>query len=192
MSTVGPCRLQPDAGDPFALLVRSIISQMISTKAAAAVHAKVKVALAGAVTPEAVCATSDSELRAAGLSGAKVRSLRAIAVRAVSGELPLHRFREMCDDEIAEHLLPLPGIGQWTLEMFLIFGLGRLDVLPVADLGLRAGVRTLYGLRELPTAANLTAMAETWRPYRTIATWYFWRSRGAVSQSAAKAANRVP
>jgi DNA-3-methyladenine glycosylase II len=187
MSNVGPCRLKPDAGDPFVILVRSIISQMISTKAAAAVYAKVQAALGnGGVTPAGVRALSETDLRAAGLSGAKARSLRALAERSLSGELPLARLEELTDEEITGHLLPVPGIGVWTVEMFLIFGLGRLDVLPVGDLGLRAGVRDTYGLAELPTAANLFKRAEPWRPYRTVATWYFWRSRGAVPQSKSK------
>jgi DNA-3-methyladenine glycosylase II len=187
MSTVGPCRLRPDAGDPFALLVRSIISQMISTKAAAAVLAKVKTAVGeGNLTPAGVLALSEADLRAAGLSWAKVRSLRSLAERAVSGELPLSRLEELADEEITAHLLPVPGIGIWTVEMFLIFGLGRLDVLPVGDLGVRAGVRDLYGMAELPTAAEMLARGEAWRPYRTVASWYLWRSRGAVPQSKAK------
>jgi DNA-3-methyladenine glycosylase II len=186
MTSVGPCRLRPDAGDPFALLVRSIVSQMISTKAAAAVFAKVKTALGErGLTPGGVLALTEAELRAAGLSGAKVRSLRSLAERAVSGELPLSRLEELSDDEIMEHLLPVPGIGIWTVEMFLIFGLGRLDVLPVRDLGLRAGMRELYGLAELPTFEEVERLAEPWRPYRTVATWYLWRSRGAVPQSKA-------
>jgi len=187
MSTVGPCRLRPDAGDPFALLVRSIISQMISTKAAAAVFAKVRGALGEpGLTPAGVLALSEADLRAAGLSGAKVRSLQSLANRAASGELPLNRLAELTDEEIASHLLPVPGIGTWTVEMFLIFGLGRLDVLPVGDLAVRAGVRDLYGLAELPTAAEMIARGESWRPYRTVASWYLWRSRGAVPQSKTK------
>lgn len=184
MAAVGPCRLRPDAGDPFALLVRSIISQMISTKAAAAVFSKVQATVAKTgLTPAGVRALSELELRTAGLSGAKVRSLRTLAERAVSGELPLARLAELSDEEIAAHLLPVPGIGTWTVEMFLIFGLGRLDVLPVGDFGLRAGVRDLYGLTELPTRAEVQERAEPWRPYRTVATWYLWRTRGAVPQS---------
>jgi DNA-3-methyladenine glycosylase II len=184
MSTVGPCRLRPDAGDPFALLVRSIVSQMISTKAAAAVFAKVQAAAAQTgLTPAGIRALPEADLRTAGLSGAKARSLQALADGALSGKLPLDRLEELTDDEIAAHLLPIPGIGKWTVEMFLIFGIGRLDVLPVGDLGVRAGVRDLYGLAELPTAAELFARAEPWRPYRTVASWYLWRSRGAVPQS---------
>jgi DNA-3-methyladenine glycosylase II len=185
MSIVGPCRLKPDAGDPFALLVRSIVSQMISTKAAAAILAKVKAALAdrGGLTPAGVLASTDAILRTAGLSGAKVRSLRVLATLAVSGELPLNRLQELSDDEIMEHLLPVPGIGVWTVEMFLIFGLGRLDVLPVRDFAVRAGARDVYGLAQMPTHAELEKLAEPWRPYRTVASWYLWRSRGAVPQS---------
>ena len=183
MAAVGPCRLRPDSGDPFALLVRSVISQMISTKAAAAIFAKVQAAARSGLTPSGVRALSETDLRSAGLSGAKVRSLRTLAERAVSGELPLDRLAQLTDEEIAEHLLPVPGIGTWTVEMFLIFGLGRLDVLPVGDFGLRAGVRDLYALSELPTRAELQQRAEPWRPYRTVATWYLWRTRGAVPQS---------
>jgi 3-methyladenine DNA glycosylase/8-oxoguanine DNA glycosylase len=184
MTTVGPCRLKPDCGDPFRLLVRSVVSQMISTKAAAAVFAKVEAAMGKrGLTPAGVMALTEADLRAAGLSGAKVRSLRALAAGTLSDELPLDRLDELTDDEIMAHLLPVPGIGIWTVEMFLIFGLGRLDVLPVRDLGLRAGVRDTYGLAELPSFAELEERAEIWRPYRTVATWYFWRSRGAVPQS---------
>jgi DNA-3-methyladenine glycosylase II len=157
---------------------------MISTKAAAAVFARVQNAVARkGLTPSGVKAVSDTDLRSAGLSGAKVRSLRTLAERAVSGELPLDRLAELSDEEIARHLLPVPGIGTWTVEMFLIFGLGRLDVLPVGDFGLRAGVRDLYGLTELPSRAAVQERAEPWRPYRTVATWYLWRTRGAVPQS---------
>ncbi len=181
---VGPCRLCPDAGDPFALLVRSVVSQMISTKAAAAVFAKVRAALGeNGLTPKGVRAVSDAHLRTAGLSGAKVRTVRELSDRALDGRLPLGRLEELTDEEIEEHLLPVPGIGRWTVEMFLIFGLGRLDVLPVADLGLRAGVRDWYGLGDLPTVARLEEIAAPWRPYRTVATWYLWRSRGFVPQS---------
>lgn len=184
MTAVGPCTLSPNAKNAFELLVRAIISQMISTKAAAAVFARVAATMQGAkVTPQALMAVPEGELRAAGLSGAKVRSLRTLAERAASGELPLHRLAKLTDDEITAHLLPLPGIGPWTVEMFLIFGLGRPDVLPVGDLGLRAGVRETYGLAEMPTAVELREMGERWRPYRSVATWYFWRSRGGVPQS---------
>jgi DNA-3-methyladenine glycosylase II len=180
---VGPCTLQP-GGNAFELLVRAIIAQMISTKAAVAIGARVVTALAPhGLTPSAVAAVREEVLRGAGLSRTKALALKDLASRAESGELPLDRLAEMSDDEVIECLVPVRGIGRWTAEMFLIFSLGRLDVLPVDDFGLRAGVRDVYGLPELPGRADLRERGEAWRPYRSIATWYFWRSRGFVPQS---------
>ena len=110
-------------------------------------------------------------------------ALKDLAERAVSGALPLARLGEMSDEEVIDVLLPVRGIGRWTAEMFLIFSLGRLDVLPVDDFGLRAGVRDVYQLPDLPNRVALRERGEPWRPYRSIATWYFWRSRGGVPQS---------
>ncbi|HWG42069.1 MAG TPA: DNA-3-methyladenine glycosylase [Gemmataceae bacterium] len=181
---VGPCTLQPGA-EAFPALVRAIIAQMISTKAAQAITARVERALhPHGFMPSAVAAASEETLRAAGLSRAKAQSLRDLASRAESGALPLDRVAEMSDEEVIAHLVPVRGIGRWTAEMFLIFSLGRLDVLPVDDFGLRAGARDLYELSELPSRADLRERGEPWRPYRSIATWYFWRSRGFVPQSA--------
>lgn len=118
-----------------------------------------------------------------GLSSAKARAILDLAERATDGRLPLDRLGEMMDSEIVDHLTAVRGIGVWTAEMFLLFGLGRPDVLPVADLGLRAGVKDLYALDELPGATQLHQIANVWQPYRSIATWYIWRSRGAVPQS---------
>jgi DNA-3-methyladenine glycosylase II len=180
---VGPCTLQPGM-EAFTSLVRSIIAQMISTKAARAIAARVETALLPhGITPAAVATASEEALRGAGLSRSKVLALKDLAKRAVSGELPLDQLPALSDEEVIELLLPVRGIGRWTAEMFLIFSLGRLDVLPVDDLGLRAGVRDVYQLPELPGRAALRELAEPWRPYRTIATWYFWRSRGWVPQS---------
>jgi DNA-3-methyladenine glycosylase II len=180
---VGPCTLQPD-GDAFPLLVRAIIAQMISTKAARAIGARVLAALhPHGVTAAAVAAASEDCLRGAGLSRAKVLALKDLANRGLSGALPLDGLAQMSDEDVIDALVPVRGIGRWTAEMFLIFSLGRLDVLPVDDLGLRAGVRDVYELPELPGRAELRERGEVWRPYRSIATWYFWRSRGAVPQS---------
>jgi DNA-3-methyladenine glycosylase II len=180
---VGPCTLQPGA-EAFPSLVRSIIAQMISTKAAKAIGARVETALLPkGLTPAAIAAADEELLRGAGLSRSKALALKDLAGRAVSGALPLHRMPSLSDEEVIEVLLPVRGIGRWTAEMFLIFSLGRLDVLPVDDFGLRAGVREVYQLPELPGRAALRERAEPWRPYRTIATWYFWRSRGWVPQS---------
>jgi 3-methyladenine DNA glycosylase/8-oxoguanine DNA glycosylase len=135
--------------------------------------------------PAAFLRLTDESLRAAGLSANKVRSLRDLAEKVHTKAVPLARLHEMEDEEVIAHLLPVRGIGRWTAEMFLIFSLGRLDVLPVDDFGLRAGVRDVYTLGELPDKASLIERAEAWRPYRSIATWYFWRSRGVVPQSKA-------
>jgi DNA-3-methyladenine glycosylase II len=183
MQTVGPFTLQP-TGVSFAILVRAIISQLISTKAALTIHSRLEAALPDKhVTPEAILALRVETLRGVGLSGNKARALHDLAGRITSGELPLQRLGDMTDEDVVGHLLPVHGIGKWTAEMFLIFSLGRLDVLPVDDFGLRAAVRDLYELPDLPDRGTLRELGEPWRPYRSIATWYCWRSRGATPQS---------
>jgi DNA-3-methyladenine glycosylase II len=183
MGTVGPCTLQQNP-NRFAALVRSIISQQISTKAAAAIGARLQQALVSTgVTPEGILALSADELRAAGLSAAKARSLYDLAEKVQDQTLPLDTLHRLPDEEVIARLLPVRGIGRWTAEMFLIFSLGRLDVLPVADWGLRVGIQRQYSLMEPPVKGHLIELAEPWRPYRSIATWYFWRSLGAVPQS---------
>jgi DNA-3-methyladenine glycosylase II len=125
----------------------------------------------------------DQGMRQAGLSAGKVRAIRDLTAKVLAREVVLHDLHERDDEEVIEHLLPVHGIGRWTAEMFLIFALGRLDVLPLADLGLRVGVKRQLGLAEVPTRDQLIEMAEAWRPYRTVATWYIWRSFGPVPQS---------
>lgn len=131
----------------------------------------------------AIAAASAEGLRGAGLSRAKVLALKDLAQQALNGGLSLERLADKSDEQVIAALVSVRGIGRWTAEMFLIFSLGRLDVLPVDDFGLRAGVRELYDLPDLPGRAELRERGEIWRPYRSIATWYFWRSRGAVPQS---------
>lgn len=180
---VGACTLRP-ATEPFRVLVRSIVSQLISTKAAVTIYARLEAAAGPeGVGPASLLALGEERIRAVGLSGAKARAVLDLSARALSGELALDHFPEMSDDEVAAHLVAVRGIGVWTAEMFLIFCLGRLDVLPVGDLGLRAGVQEHYELPDLPDKASLRERGELWRPYRSVATWYFWRSRGAVPQS---------
>jgi 3-methyladenine DNA glycosylase/8-oxoguanine DNA glycosylase len=180
---IGPCTLQP-GGEAFPLLVRAIISQMLSTKAALTIASRVEAALhPHGFVPSAVAAASTEMLRGAGLSGAKVLALKDLAQRTLNGDLPLDRLADMSDEEVITSLVSVRGIGRWTAEMFLIFSLGRLDVLPLDDFGLRAGVQEVYALPDLPGRADLRKQGEIWRPYRSIATWYFWRSRGAVPQS---------
>jgi DNA-3-methyladenine glycosylase II len=176
IAAVGPCTLAPHA-DHFALLVRSIVSQQISAKAATSIYARLEQTLAPAgVLPAGLLGLSDDALRAAGISAAKARSLRDLAEKVKGGDVPLDRLPELSDEEVITHLVPVRGIGRWTAEMFLIFALGRPDVLPVDDLGLRVGVQRQYDLPEAPDKVRLRALAEPWQPYRSIATWYFWRS----------------
>src|SRR5207302_6903516 len=183
IGTIGPCTLWHNP-NRFAALVRSIIAQQISTKAAAAISARLEQALAPAVVSAAgILALPGEQLRAAGLSAAKTLSLIDLAQRVNEQTLPLDALHELTDDEVIANLVPVRGIGPWTAEMFLIFGLGRPDVLPVGDWGLRVGVQRQYGLAEPPGKARLAELAEPWRPYRSIATWYFWRSLGVVPQS---------
>jgi DNA-3-methyladenine glycosylase II len=183
IAAVGPCTLRYEP-DGFAALVRSIIAQQISTKAAASIHARLLQALGRkALRPAALLALSDDDLRGAGLSASKQRSLRDLAEKLHTGVVPLGRLPTMTDEEVIDALIPVRGIGRWTAQMFLMFSLGRPDVLPVDDLGLRAGVQKVYELAELPRREVLTELAEPWRPYRSVATWYVWRSRGFVPQS---------
>jgi 3-methyladenine DNA glycosylase/8-oxoguanine DNA glycosylase len=181
LKAVGPCTLRPSP-DGFGTLARSIVSQMISTKAALAISGRLERELGG-LTAAALLAAPEEKLRGCGLSRAKAGALRDLAGRVQTGLLPLRDLSRMADAEVIPLLTAVRGIGVWTAEMFLIFCLGRLDVLPVDDFGLRAGVKEVYRLAELPGRAALRERGEAWRPYRTVATWYFWKSRGFVPQS---------
>jgi DNA-3-methyladenine glycosylase II len=179
----GPCTLR-HSPDRLGALVRSIIAQQISTKAAAAITGR----LEQAVGPRGITATrilkmSERTLRQAGLSANKCKSLYDLAQKVHDGTVPLAEIHSLSDEEVIASLVPVRGIGRWTAEMFLIFSLGRMDVLPVDDFGLRAGVRRQYGFKELPVRKQLEALAEPWRPFRSIGTWYIWRSFGPVRQS---------
>jgi DNA-3-methyladenine glycosylase II len=182
IARVGRCTLQTNA-DHFGLLARSIISQQISTRAALAIHGRLCERVGTRIRPTAILKASDDELRGVGLSAAKVLSMRDLAQRCVDGEIRLKTLADMDDEEVIEQLTPVRGIGRWTAEMFLIFGLGRLDVLPVTDFGLRNGLRREHALPELPNRATLQELTAAWTPYRSIGTWYIWRSFGDVPQS---------
>lgn len=180
---VGPCTLRYEP-DGYSVLVRSIIAQQISSKAAISIGNKVLATLrSDKFTPKAFDRASDEKLRKAGLSSNKLLSLRDLTARVLSTEVPLARLPEMEDEEVIEALIPVRGIGRWTAEMFLIFSLGRLDVLPVGDYGLRVGVKNQYRLRKVPEKDRLTKLTEPWRPFRSIGTWFMWRSFGNVPQS---------
>jgi DNA-3-methyladenine glycosylase II len=180
---VGPCTLKPHR-DAFRVLCGSIVSQQISTKAAASISKRVRALCArGRIGAKALAEVTDEQLRAAGLSASKLLSMRSLTQFFLDNPTLVRRFKQMSDEDIIEALLPIRGVGVWTAQMFLIFCLGRPDVLPTADYGLQAGVRDVFGLAELPKARHLEELSEIWRPHRTAATWYFWRSRGFVPQS---------
>jgi DNA-3-methyladenine glycosylase II len=177
----GPFALEPDS-NAFRILSASIVSQQISTKAAESISNRVRALCGrGGIRPKRLIELGDDELRAAGLSRSKVVYMRSLSQFFLDNAGLLRRFRDMPDEDVIEALLPIRGVGEWTAQMFLIFCLGRADVLPTADFGFKAGVRDTYGLDELPKHKELLERAEPWRPFRTVATWYFWRSRGFIS-----------
>jgi DNA-3-methyladenine glycosylase II len=173
----GDCELRPDR-DPFTALARAIIGQQVSVHAAAAIWSRFVIAggAGGRTTPESVAGADADVIRAAGLSGAKVRYVRDLAEKFLDGTIDSGSFDSMSDDEIVEHLTRVKGVGRWTAEMFLIFSLGRPDVLPVDDLGLLTAVHRAYGLPERPAGAAVLELGELWRPWRSLATWYLWQS----------------
>ncbi|NOT28776.1 MAG: DNA-3-methyladenine glycosylase 2 family protein [Acidobacteria bacterium] len=162
--------------DPFQALVHAIVSQQLSTKAAATIAGRVDTLLGGLPTPARVRAVSDGQLRTAGLSGQKVAYLRDLCRRLDDGSLRLDVLNDMSDEAVIEALTSVKGIGRWTAEMFLIFRLHRPDVLPVGDLGIVKAIKTVYGLRTLPTPERMLRLGEAWRPYRSVASWYLWAS----------------
>ena len=174
----GPCGLADNQHtDPFKALVHAIISQQLSTKAAATIARRfADLFERGFPTPGQVAAMPDDRLRGAGLSGQKLSYLRDLCARIEAGVLPLAALDAMDDDQVIEALTQVKGIGRWTAEMFLMFRLQRPDVLPVGDLGIVKAVQRAYRLRKTPTADRLVRIGESWRPYRSIACWYLWAS----------------
>jgi DNA-3-methyladenine glycosylase II len=164
--------------DPgFQTLVRSIVYQQLSGKAAYTILKRLLEAVPGGhLTPEAILALTAAEMRALGLSGQKTAYIRDLAERTRSGELNFATFPEMPDDDVIEHLTRVKGVGVWTAHMFLIFALQRPNVLPTGDLGVRSAIRKAYRLRDLPKPVRIEKIAKRWHPYCSIATWYLWRS----------------
>lgn len=165
-------------GDHYAALLRAIIGQQLSTKAARTIYGRVLDHFGGVPpTPEQVLAADPEEMRAAGgLSRAKAQYLRSLAEHVLSGELELDRLDDLDDETVIAELVAVKGLGVWTSHMFLMFQLDRPDVLAVGDLGVRRGAQIAYGMDELPTPAELTEMAQPWRPHRTMACRILWRS----------------
>jgi DNA-3-methyladenine glycosylase II len=177
---VGPCLLKPKSRRSlFETLVQSVTHQQLSGAAAKTIFGRLKALYPRRrfPRPEDLLATPDERLRGAGLSRAKVAALKDIAAKTIAGVVPTSRaIAKMSDEEIIERLTTLRGVGPWTVEMLLIFTLGRMDVLPVTDYGVRKGFALTYGWRELPTPKELLEHGEKWRPHRTTAAWYFWRA----------------
>lgn len=164
---------------PFDALAESIAYQQLSGKAAATIFGRVRALYPKRkwLDPEQLLATADEKLRAAGLSRAKVAALKDLAAKTIDGTVPSGRaLTRMSDDEIIARLTTVRGIGRWTVEMLLLFDLGRPDVWPVDDYGVRKGFAKTFGKRKLPTPKQLTKFGERWRPYRSVAAWYFWRA----------------
>lgn len=174
----GACELGSSRrADRFGGLIRSIVSQQLSVKAADTIHGRVIAALdAGRATPDAILAMAEDRLRACGLSRAKVASVRDLATKVSDGSLALDALDALDDEAVIEAMTKVKGIGRWSAEMFLIFRLGRPDILPVADVGVQRAMRRLYGLRKHPSPSRMTELARPWRPYRSVACWYLWRS----------------
>jgi DNA-3-methyladenine glycosylase II len=160
----------------FAELVRAICYQQLAGPAARAIHGRLEAALGGTPTPEGVIALAPETMRAAGLSANKAASIRDLAEKVEAGEVELDRVARLSDDEIVRELMLVRGIGRWTAEMFLIFQLGRLDVWPVDDLGVRKGYGVLFDLPVPPAPKVLERLGDPLRPYRSLAAWYCWRA----------------
>lgn len=181
IDAVGPFTLQPRDGT-FRSLARAIFFQQLAGPAARAIMNRVLSALdtdeQRFFTPQQLLAATDEQLRAAGLSRQKMAYLRDLAENFASGQLSEDGFAHLDDEEVIRSVSSVKGIGRWTGEMFLIFSLGHPDVLPVDDLGVRRGFQQIYRLSELPSPEEMRRIAEPWRPYRSVGTWYMWRSLG--------------
>jgi 3-methyladenine DNA glycosylase/8-oxoguanine DNA glycosylase len=170
-----PARRRVPVDRRFDHLARGIVYQQLAGRAAASIHGRVVEALGGSVTAERVLATSELDLRACGLSGAKTASLLDLADKVASGEVALDRMGRLADDDVVAHLTVVRGIGPWTAQMFLMTALGRLDVWPTGDFGVRAGFARAWGLDSPPAPKDLHGLGEPFRPYRSIVAWYCWR-----------------
>ena len=176
MKKAGPFTLKPRR-DRFHTLVGSIISQQISGKAANSIRARLKERVApDRISAESLLRLSPEELRQVGVSPQKAKYLHDLAERVANGSLRLNTLPRLNDEGVIEALIQVKGIGVWTAQMFLIFSLGRLDVFPHDDLGVRVAIRNLYGLSDLPDKAASHRIAAPWRPYASVAAWYCWRS----------------
>jgi DNA-3-methyladenine glycosylase II len=175
---VGPFRLSPRTeGTHFDAVCRSIIYQQLSGKAAATIHGRVLTLYGGrSPLPRELAATTDEQLRGVGLSRQKLSYLKDLALRVASNELPIETLHDLVDEEVIDALVRIKGVGRWTAQMFLMFRLGRPDVLPDLDLGIQKAIQRAYRLRKRPLPGRVLKIGAAWAPYRTVASWYLWRS----------------
>jgi DNA-3-methyladenine glycosylase II len=174
-------RSEERPADAYGALLRAIVGQQLSTKAARTIYLRVVDIFGGTTpSPEQLLEASEADLRGAGLSGRKVEYVRDLAAHVLSGELELERLDELDDERVIEELVAVRGLGQWTAEMFLIFHLERPDVLSGGDLGIRKAVQIEYGLAEMPAPLQVLEIGESWRPHRSLASLYLWESLAAV------------
>jgi DNA-3-methyladenine glycosylase II len=173
----GPCTITPALANPFHALASSIISQQLSARAARAIKGRLFDLLRiDSFTPEGMLRISPKDFRVAGLSRAKREYIRGLSLAVKNGELDFASIAKYGDEDVITKLITLPGVGRWTAEMFLIFGLGRPDVLSVNDAGLKKGFKVTYHLQEMPSASEMISISDPWRPYRSVASWYLWRA----------------
>jgi DNA-3-methyladenine glycosylase II len=173
----GPCTMQPAFDNPLHALVSSIVSQQLSVRAARAIKGRLFELIGEEIfTPDKIISKlSARNVRTAGLSRAKYKSIHELALAANRGRIDFKSIANRDDEDVIEKLTAFSGIGRWTAEMFLIFGLGRPDVLSTKDAGLRRGFKILYNLQAQPSEAEMISISEPWRPYRSVASWYLWR-----------------
>jgi DNA-3-methyladenine glycosylase II len=173
---IGQQRIAPSRTTPFEALARAIVYQSVSGKAAASIFSRLREVISAPLTPSNVAALRPRSLAKAGLSRAKARSIHSLAIWFTSNSKLAKALPALPDDEVVEALTAIPGIGAWTVNVFLIFNLGRLDVLPAADLGIRRGVQLTYGLRAVATPKQVRERSQAWQPYRSIASIYLWQA----------------
>ncbi len=178
---IGPCTLSPQRYR-FQSLVRAIVGQQISTKAARSVFNRLRAEAGGYVTAERIGALKTRQLRSVGLSDQKTKYISDLSRRVTSGTLRLDKLDVLDDDAVVAALTEVKGIGPWTAEMFMMFVLNRPDILPMADLGIQEGFRRIYKLRKRPSEERMLQLAKPWQPYRTIGSWYLWRHLDAVPE----------
>ncbi len=163
--------------DPnFETLVKSIVSQQLSGRVASVIFGRLAEAVGGTMTPETILKLRPARMRKLGLSGSKTEYIRDLARHTRDGNVVFEKLAELPDEDVIAHLTRVKGIGVWTVHMFLMFALRRVNVLPVGDLGIRNAVRKAYALEEMPTPKDIEAVAAKWHPYCTVASWYLWRS----------------